>query len=152
MEKFLLCLALELGAKLIGWWHLINAICWTSVLSYFLFPYITSQLAVMMIYVLSLLVFALYIKRCVDLIQGAKQCDFFRVNNFKSMLLIFIAIFTLQLSWIVLTHRTAFPVPKMFLIIFTAISLVIEIYSFLVLDAFGLKLQEILSSRTAEVV
>jgi hypothetical protein len=37
-----------------------------------------------------------------------------------------------------------------FLIFFTAISLVIEIYSFLVLDAFGLKLQEILSSRTAE--
>lgn len=66
------------------------------------------------------------------------------------MLLIFVAIFTLLLSWIVLTHRTAFPLPKVYLIIFTAMSLVIEIYSFLVVDAFGLKLQEILSSRTAE--
>ena len=43
MEKFLFCLALELGAKIIGWWHLINAICWSTVISYFLFPYITSR-------------------------------------------------------------------------------------------------------------
>lgn len=43
MEKFLICFALELGAKIIGWWHLINAICWASYLTYYLFPYITSR-------------------------------------------------------------------------------------------------------------
>lgn len=43
MDKFLFCFALELGANIIGLWHLINAIGWMVYLVYVLHTFIISR-------------------------------------------------------------------------------------------------------------
>ncbi|KAG5669976.1 hypothetical protein PVAND_000265 [Polypedilum vanderplanki] len=149
VQKFLICMSLELGGQIIGWIHLLNILFWLIYFSYIGFYLITHTLALAMIYAILLLVVIFYMKLCVDLIIGVKKHDINRIACFRKTVMLTGVMLLLSLSWIILTVRKeAFPVPKISLIISNVIALLIEIYCYIVLDSLHQKIQDMLPPVT----